>query len=1101
MLRVRQQACAVLLGLYILAIGLPARSGVFDDEKSLGPDGGLRLLPETTVSFDTDEGSWVSPAVSPDGKTITFDLLGHLYRVPISGGTADPITSGMEFDSTPRYSPDGKQIVFVSDRAGADNIWLTDRDGSAAVALTDERAVAFISPTWTPDGQHILVSRQDLNGLNINSELWIYDVHGGKGMRISEEKDDLLGASVSGDGRSLYYARNLKERQWPYTELGGWQIAHRDLATGYEEIITQEAGGAMRPVVSPDGHVLVYGSRVYGKTGLRLRNLRTGDVEWLVNPIERDDQETFGVHSRDLLPGYCFTPDGRSVIIAYAGKIHSVNIATREVKIIPISAHIARQIGPTLNFPERIPTGPVRATLAQNVAFSPDGQEIAFGAFAHVYSMKIGEAPRRLTHTDTWEFEPSWSPDGKWIAYVTWTDHGGELWKLRSDGGGLPEQLSRTPKFYTYPVWSPDGGKIVLLSMAWQDRLQWLSDIFRAASVPQQNIVWISSSGGDEHLVMADADADRLHFSRDDNRIYFTSRNHTPSGAEEDQLVSVRLDGADKRVLFNIVGKKLGRQGVSYGEIILSPNGEKALALFRRQAYLLCVPPVYGLEAPTFDLSSPSIAVSKLSQLGADQIAWADSGDFATWTLGSTVWKEPTSSVDFRANLPNQRAPKDQLNLAQTIPITVEQPRYTPKGTVVLRGARIVTMKGSEVIEDGDVVITGGRISAVGKHGAVSLPKDATVVQADGKTIIPGFVDTHDHWFLMRHEMPARQEWVFLTNLAYGVTTGRDPQSQTTDIFLSRDLEESGDIVAPRLFSTGPGMLWDEDIQSLQQARDLVSRYTMYYKTNTVKSYLIGDRQQRQWVVEACKELHAMPTTEGAGDTALDLTHFIDGFSGNEHNFPNVPLYSDIIQFVAHSHTYYDPTPTVNYGGLKPVEFWVRAYDPVDDPKVQRFYPPGYLDRYRRRPVWARPEEFDFQEVSESAVKIVQNGGKMSIGGHGDFEGLSFQWSMWALSDGGLSPLETLRLATLGGAAAIGYEQDLGSIEVGKYADLLILDKNPLHNIRNTAFIRYVMKNGVLYDGNTLDEVWPNKRTLPPMWWSEIEAKPRSGGTDSVVPK
>ena len=154
-----------------------------------------------------------------------------------------------------------------------------------------------------------------------------------------------------------------------------------------------------------------------------------------------------------------------------------------------------------------------------------------------------------------------------------------------------------------------------------------------------------------------------------------------------------------------------------------------------------------------------------------------------------------------------------------------------------------------------------------------------------------------------------------MTNLAYGVTSGRDPQSSTNDIFAYRDLEETGEILAPRLFSTGPGIFPDTDLQSFQDALNVVMRYREYYRTHTIKEYKVGDRRQRQWFVEACKQLQVMPTTEGASNTELDLTQFIDGYIGNEHNFPIVPLYKDVVELVAQSHSFYNPTLLETFGG------------------------------------------------------------------------------------------------------------------------------------------------------------------------------------------
>jgi len=348
---------------------------------------------------------------------------------------------------------------------------------------------------------------------------------------------------------------------------------------------------------------------------------------------------------------------------------------------------------------------------------------------------------------------------------------------------------------------------------------------------------------------------------------------------------------------------------------------------------------------------------------------------------------------------------------------------------------------------------------------------------------MPGIIDAHAHWFETARGVLDLQAWPYLANLAYGVTAGRDPQTGSNDALAYQDLIDTGDMIGPRAYSTGPGVFGGTDFQSLDDARNVVAKYKKYYRTLTLKSYVVGNRKQRQWMIEACKEHGMMPTTEGALDLKLDLTHALDGFSGNEHALPIVPLFKDVAEVFARSGITYTPTLLVAYGGPFGENFFYHTTEVHDDAKLRRFVPHNVLDSKSKRRPWFREDEHIFPRLAAGAARIIGAGGRVGIGGHGQLQGIQCHWEMWALQSGGLTNHQTLRAATLHGAEAIGLAQDLGSLEAGKLADLIVLDKNPLENIRNTNTIRYVMKDGELFEGDTLNQVWPVQKPLPPLWW------------------
>src|SRR5881396_3862048 len=454
----------------------------------------LPLKMDRTVSFETSEGTWISLDVSPDGRTIVFELLGDLYTMPIAGGAATRITSGPGFDSQPRWSPDGKRIVFLSDRSGAENIWLCDPDGSHSKALTKGTNNLHASPEWTPDGNYIVVSRTS-GVLGSVYELWLIHKDGGSGaamLRVQAGPNqpppmNTLGPAFGKDPRYIWVSRHRGgfgyNLQYPL-----WQLAIYDRQTGRLFTQTDMYGSAMRPVLSSDGKWLVYATRYDAETGLRLRDLASGDETWLVYPVTRDDQESR--FTRDLMPGSAFTPDSKALITSYGGKIMRVDIATGQASEIPFTAHVEQNLGPLVRFDNRADTGQVLVRQIRNASTSPDGRRLVFSALDKLYVMDLpGGAPRRLTSDTVHEQVPAWSPDGQWIAYVTWTDQGGYVQKVRADGRGKPQRLTPDPAFYDHPAWSPDGQRIVVIKGPRAPRVSELTG-------PGYELAWLPAAGG-----------------------------------------------------------------------------------------------------------------------------------------------------------------------------------------------------------------------------------------------------------------------------------------------------------------------------------------------------------------------------------------------------------------------------------------------------------------------------------------------------------------------------------------------------------------------------------------------------------------------------
>jgi Tol biopolymer transport system component/imidazolonepropionase-like amidohydrolase len=1023
------------------------------DEKAPPKEEPLPLKPDGKIDFTTDEGSWMSLDLSPDGRTIVFELLGDLYTVPFAGGTAVNIARGMSFDSQPKFSPDGKSIVFISDRSGAENLWVMEPDGKNPKVLTKGTRTKFASPTWTPDGKYVIASRSA--GTAVNS-LWLYHKDGGSGIEMVRSMPagaaagtaprSSLGAVVSPDGRWVFFAQ--RERLFSYNVTSApYQIYRHDRETGETTRVTGAQGGGMRPMLTPDGKQLIYATRFDNKTGYRIREMETGEERWLLYPVTRDDHESAA--TRDTMPGAAFTPDGKELVTTLGGKIARIDISSGKTTIIPFQARVEQEIGPRVYSETKVEEGPVKARLIRWAQQSPDGRRLAFSALSRIYVMDLPSGqPKRLTNSALGEFAPVWSPDGRSIAFVTWAPEGGHIWRVAADGGA-PQQLTKRAAFYSDLAWTPDGQRLVVVSGVARERIE-------GESGEGQQLRWLPANGGETTLI-APMSGRSLHFARASDRVYLFS-----GGA----ITSMRFDGTDRKTHVRITGPSLGGPTPpTANDARISPDGQSAIADVQNKLYLVTIPMVGG-DAPTVSVTDgSSMPVKRLTLDGGEYLNWTPDGRSVTWSLGATFYRQAVGA-----------------DKAETFTASIEAPRAKPAGTVVLRGAKAITMKGDEVIEKSDILVTDNRIVEVGVQGRVKFPAGTRIIDVTGKTIIPGFVDVHAH--LRRpNGIHQTQVWSFLVNLAFGVTTTRDPQTGSNDAFAYEDMVDTGEILGPRVYSTGPGIFQQSGLDDLNATRAFVKRYKEVYHTNTVKQYMVGDRKVRQWVIMACKEFGLTPTIEGGLDLKLNLTHMIDGYSGHEHTLPIHPLYKDVVQFVVQTKTFYTPTLLVAYGAPWIENHFYETTDVHGNAKLRRFTPHSVIDGVsRRRPQWFSEEEYDMKAMAKVVADIVHAGGRAGLGSHGQLQGLGAHWELWAMASGGLTPHEALKVATIFGAEALGFQKDLGSLEAGKLADLVVLDGDPLKDLRNTNTIRYVMKNGELFEGNTLDQIWPKQKKLELKW-------------------
>jgi len=1154
----------------------------------------LPLKPEREVKFNTTEGTWMSVDVSPDGKTIAFDLMGDIYTMPIEGGKATQVTTGIAYETHPRFSPDGKKILFTSDRSGNDNLWYIDMEKKDTVQVTRDRQGDVPGAAWTPDGDYIVVAK----GRRV-TKLYMYHKDGGGGIQLNDAPAAMktIDPVVSPDGKKIYFSWRMGS--WNYNALlPQYQIGTYDRDKGTITSLTSRYGSAFTPTLSKDGQWMAYGSRWQDKTGLVLRNMKNGEEKWLAYPVQRDEQES--IAPQGVLPAMCFTPDSKFLVASYGGKIWKLPVDGSSAQEIAFNVDVRLEMGPRLyfNYPVK-DTSHALATQIRDAVPSPDGKKLAFTVLNRLYVMDYPNgSPKRVTNHDFVEAMPAWSPDGTQLAFVTWDEkEGGNLYKANLSGKTTLTKLSSEAAFYMQPAWSFNN-RITI----WKASKR----LFKDSESPfydgsEAELFWMPAAGGAMTKIKVTSDKGNVHFTKDTSRIFLNG----PGGT----LLSVNWEGLDEKVYARITGittfgsvadaddhSKHGHTselptteqampGIKYvmgkpmstadpvnycmlpegasmkepqqmptpaGTIFMAPVGNMAVAQVNNNVYVVTIPEVG--KVPNINVGEPSASsfpARQLTEIGGEWPFWEEDGKKVHWSLGNGHWVYDVARAKFVEDSMKQVKKADAAKAADSIKALlakgpqakkladslakkakdsltalykadtakaradsiakVEQKKkekYTaeetqvkvyyakdmPNGTILLKNARIVTMKGDEVIENGDVLIVNNRIKAIGKTGTLQVPAGTKEIDCTGKTLTPGFVDTHSHmwpqWGLHKNTI-----WIYAANLAYGVTTTRDPQTATTDVLTYSDMVDAGMMPGPRVYSTGPGVgFWMYNLQSYEQTKNVLKQYSKYYHTQYIKMYLVGNRQHRQWVIQAAKEQQLMPTTEGGLDYKLNMTQMFDGYPGHEHSIPIHPLYKDVTKTIAESKMAVTPTLLVAYGGPWAENYYYTTESPVKDPKLNRFTPYEELSSKARRRVgglggWFTPEDHVFPKHARGINSIVTQGGLAGVGSHGQLQGLGYHWELWSVASGGMSTHNALKTATILGATALGLDKELGSLEPGKLADIIVMDANPLENIRNTNSIRYVVKNGRLYDGNTLDEVYPTPRKLDVSVWTKEAPK------------
>ncbi|MBK8820319.1 MAG: PD40 domain-containing protein [Saprospiraceae bacterium] len=1026
------------------------------------------------VQFTATEGTWLNLDVSPDGKTIVFDLLGDIYSMPISGGQATCLRSGLAWEVQPRWSPDGNKILFTSDVEGGDNIFYMDYKGENVKQVTKESFRLLNNAIWMPDGQYIIARKHFSSSRSLGAgEMWMYHISGGEGMQLTKRKNDQQDVNepcISPDGKKLYYSEDMypggyfQYNKDPNNEI--FVIQSYDFETGEIIRITGGSGGACRPQISHDGKFLAFVRRIRENSALFIRELATGK-EWpLYNDLSKDQQEAwtiFGVYT-----GFNWTPDDKNIIIWAKGKIQKIDVQTKKAVEIPFKVTVNHKLMETVEFENPAFENEFEVKVLRNLATSPDGKKVVFSALGKLYVSDNFGTPKTLFSGEYMEAEPSFSFDGKKLVYVTWNDETLGTIKLYDFTTGQTKTLTKDPAIYRTPSFSPDGNTIVYRKEGGNGHQGYLYSL-------EAGIYTTKVEGGEPEFITGEGE--KPQFSATGKEIFFTTGGFL-FGSISKAFKKYNIEDKKTLVVFN----------TSYTTNFVPSPDNNWIAFTELHKVYISPMPVTG-QPIGISAKTKAVPVAQVAKDAGYNLHWSSDSKKLLWSLGNEYFSAPLEKrFLFLEGAPDSIPPMDSTGVKILLKVKSDK----PVGKMAFKNAQIITMENNQVIKNGTVVVEGNKIVYVGGAGGAPIDKNTKVYDVKGKTIMPGLVDVHAHLGAFRDGISPQKHWEYFANLAFGVTTTHDPSSNSEITFAQSEMVKAGVLTGPRIFSTGT-ILYGADgdfkaeINSLEDAKSAIRR-TKALGAFSVKSYNQPRREQRQQVIEAARQLGIRVVPEGGSFFYHNLSMVADGHTSIEHNLPVAPLYHDVIQFWSRTKTSNTPTLIVNYGGINGEYYWYQNTEVWKNKKLLTFTPRPVIDARSRHRTMVPDEEYENGHIltSKSLKKLNDQGVKINLGSHGQIQGLGAHWELWMFQQGGMTNYEALKCATINGAKLLGMEKEIGSLKVGKLADLIVIDGNPLLDIRKSEKVIYTMINGRLYDTENMDEIGHTSKTRSKFFW-ELE--------------
>jgi imidazolonepropionase-like amidohydrolase/Tol biopolymer transport system component len=970
-----------------------------------------------TIEFEATEVTEADLTVSPDGNWLIFTVLGHLYRLPVEGGEAEQLTFGPYYDVEPVYAPDGARVAFVSNRDGSEgNVFVLEVESGDLHQVTHEEWAD--RPTWSPSGDSLLYlsyTRRNDTACPVFGQVRSIPATGGTPTTLKAEAQ-VRSVFHSADGRL------------------GWTVIEGDEDLGSAstriELTTEEGEVSVARTLDSDADRFAVSPAGDGFYARRQPNdmFRPGELVFVSNVSDSTSLiasvSRYWCHHRH--PRFAVSSDGRELFFSDGGRLWRVPTASGEPVPIEFKVHVTMEIRAPVSPPEVADIGESRRGVRSilDPALSPDGHSLIFGALGYLWEQPVaGGKARRLTTGHAFEHSPAFAPDGKRLAYIH-VEHGRQEIRVLHLESSRTRTIAEGPYLFQ-PSWSPDGRRLVLARRV----AGWFYDILAVSA----------DDGSTDSLARAGwAFPPRPHFSADGKSLIYES------GLRDSTIVQ-RLSLTEPSDPETLVRMCIGCMAA-----LVSSDG--TWVAFQRNSELWLAP---FLKDTVGGLIISDDNSTILDARAGRNFSFTPDASALVYAAENRVWKHSLIGGE-REEIP--------------IRLPIDTPEPPP---VLLRQVRVLDLETGFGAET-SLLIEGGRIAWADPAESQELPPGTEVLDAGGRFAIPGLFDVHFH-----AEVAGLGTNNQTAYLAYGVTTVRDMGGALDWLLALDDRSRNTSDPVPRYLYAGEvleGPPHGCPQCTVVEDRADVTTYVQRHRDEGVHFLKVYTSVPWPLMRAATDEARRLGLPVAAhGKDVRQLTRGVThGISFAEHIAMPSRFYDDVFQLMAAAGTYWTPTLTQHLGTAF---LFAREPDRLSDPKYCAFFPES-CGKYRGFPVPppGHPGVALGERIMSNALADLRSARRRNVRvllGTDDIEfpptlGHSLQMEMEVYTLAGLTPLEVLGIATQRAAEALGVADELGSLETGKLADIVLLDANPLEDIQNTQTIWRVIKGGWVFDPNEL---------------------------------